>query len=85
MARAPAEPIAFVEETTTAIVPRLMRKRQIVDLLQISPRQFDQLVHDGKFPKPLKIGSCSCWQAGDYAAYVAKLRAEANKPARRRA
>lgn len=67
------------EASVRASVPRLMEGKQIAGLLQISKRHFDRLVHDGEFPKPLRIGNCSRWYASDYVAYVERLRAEANK------
>jgi predicted DNA-binding transcriptional regulator AlpA len=39
-----------------------MRRRNI---LAISPSKFDQLVQDGRMPKPLHIDKCAVWDVRD--------------------
>jgi excisionase family DNA binding protein len=68
-----------VIETTEATVPQLIDGDRIAELLQVSRRTLDRLVHDGEFPKPLRIGGAARWRASDYAAYVERLAAKQAK------
>lgn len=78
-----ARTLAEIDQDAAAseIVPRLLDGKLIAGLLQVSRRQFDRLVHDGEFPKPIVVGARRRWLASDYNAYVARLRGQ---PAKRR-
>ena len=59
---------------TSLMVPKLIDAEQIAGLLAISERHLARLVHDGEFPKPMKLGHSARWLASDYNAYVERLR-----------
>jgi excisionase family DNA binding protein len=61
-------------EVVTASVPMLIDAKQIARLLGISKRHLARLVHDGEFPRPLRLGTSSRWSASDYNDYVTRLR-----------
>jgi predicted DNA-binding transcriptional regulator AlpA len=63
----------------TERVPALIDADTITQLLKVSRRTLERLVHDGEFPKPLHIGVNARWRASDYAAYVERLAAKAQR------
>jgi predicted DNA-binding transcriptional regulator AlpA len=67
------------DASATATVPQLLDGDRIAGLLQVSRRQLSRLVHDGEFPKPIRVGSQPRWLASDYNAYVARLREQQAK------
>jgi predicted DNA-binding transcriptional regulator AlpA len=68
--------------SAVATVPRLLDADRIAELLQVTRRHVNHLVHIGEFPAPVLVGgSQRRWLASDYNAYVAKLR---EKQAKRR-
>ncbi len=71
-------------KTAGETVPRLIGADRIAELLQVSRRQLNRLVHDGEFPKPVLLGGTQRrWLASDYNAYVARLRERQTKARRR--
>lgn len=67
------------EASATVTVPRLIDAAQIAELMRVSPRHFQRLVHDGEFPRPILIGNCARWEAKAYAAHIRRLREETSK------
>jgi len=44
---------------------RGLRRDEAAQYLAISPSKFDQLVHDGRMPKPILIDRCAIWDVRD--------------------
>jgi hypothetical protein len=43
------------------VVPRGLRREQAAQYLGVSPTKFDQMVADGRAPKPKHIDGCRVW------------------------
>jgi predicted DNA-binding transcriptional regulator AlpA len=44
---------------------RLLRLKQILELIPISKTTFYEGVRQGRFPSPVKLGRCSFWRKED--------------------
>jgi predicted DNA-binding transcriptional regulator AlpA len=44
---------------------RGLRRDEAAQYLGISPSKFDQLVNDGRMPKPLYVDKCAIWDVWD--------------------
>ena len=45
----------------TSLPPRGLNRLQAAEYIGVSPSLFDQMVNDGRMPKPLKINTRSVW------------------------
>lgn len=68
---------------TTQTDPRaLLRKSQIIGgngqtpLLPVKTTRFHQLINEGKFPRPRRLGRLSVWPAAEVFAAIEKLTQE---------
>lgn len=53
---------------------RIMRLPEVSRLLGVSRPTIYRLIRDGKFPKPIKLGSTSGWRSDELEAYIKNLR-----------
>lgn len=75
--------IEEIGEVSTVAVPKMIDADQVALLLDISKRHLARLVHDGEFPKPLRIGRATRWPATDVIVYLQKLRLQREHRPRR--
>lgn len=45
------------------------RRTEVAAALGISPTKFDELVKDGRMPRPVRVDSCVLWDAAQVRAY----------------
>lgn len=45
----------------TAAEPRGLRRENAASYVGVSPSKFDELVSDGRMPKPMRIDGCVIW------------------------
>lgn len=53
---------------------RGLRRDEAAQYVAISPSKFDQLVADGRMPKPFHIDACTIWDVRDLDAAVDALK-----------
>jgi len=57
-----------------AIPTGLLRRREVAEMLRVTPRMIEQLQLQSDFPKPIRLrpGGHPKWLASDLAAYIAR-------------
>lgn len=64
--------------TPPSITDRLLRISEVGQMVSLSTSQIYQLVREGDFPRPLKVGASSRWRESDIGRWIdAKAQASA--------
>lgn len=57
------------------VQPELLTKTDVGKLLQVSGRQVENLVRDGRLPKPVRLGSHPRWRRAELLKHLDELTA----------
>jgi len=64
------------ERRILSALRRGLRRPEAAQYVAVSPTKFDELVSDGRMPKPLKLDGCTIWDVRDLDAAFDALKDE---------
>jgi prophage regulatory protein len=72
---------AAQEQQPEPVQQRLLRIRDVLELVRMSRAKLYDLIAHGDFPRPVKIGRMACWPASTVNAWILAKMAAADRDA----